>query len=171
MNVALVGYRGCGKSTVGKKLAERLWLKYADVDDSIVKKAGKHIKAIFEEHGEPYFRAIETEVVKELTATPEQVLSLGGGTVIKEENRQMVLDWADKIFYMACAPEVLESRILLDTKSALTRPALTKFGGGIEEIKLKLAEREPLYREMADAELDVTNLTPDEAVVYMTRML
>jgi shikimate kinase len=171
MNVALVGYRGCGKSTVGKRLADRLWIKYADVDENICKKSGKTIKAMFEEDGEPYFRAIETEVVKELTGVQEQVISLGGGTVIKEENRKIVRDWATKIIYMRCSPEVLEKRILLDTKSALTRPALTQFGGGIEEIKLKLTEREPLYRSMMDAELDVTNLTPDEAVVYIARML
>jgi hypothetical protein len=58
-----------------------------------------------------------------------------------------------------------------DPRSAATRPNLTSLGGGIDEIKIKLAEREPLYRGLMDKELDVTNLTPEEACVYLARML
>ena len=60
MNVALVGYRGCGKSTLGKRLADKLWEKFIDIDDVIVRKEGKTIKDIFEQLGEPYYRDLET---------------------------------------------------------------------------------------------------------------
>ena len=65
---------------MGRRLADRLWIKYADVDENICKKSGKTIKAMFEEDGEPHFRTIETQVVQELTSVQEQVISLGGGT-------------------------------------------------------------------------------------------
>ena len=171
MNVALVGYRGCGKSTIGHRLADRLWAKFIDVDDQIVKKAGKNIKQIFEEDGEPYFRAVETEVVREICQLSDHVVSLGGGTVITAENRELVKKWADKIIYLRCEPQELLRRIQADPKSAETRPSLTMLGGGIEEIRLKLSEREPLYRELMTAELDVTHLSPQDACVYIARLL
>jgi shikimate kinase len=66
---------------------------------------------------------------------------------------------------------VLLQRIQSDPASAANRPSLSDLGGGIEEIHKVLAEREPIYRQVKDAELDVTNLTPQEAVVYIVRLL
>ncbi len=171
MNVALVGYRGSGKSTVGKLLAARLWEKFVDIDDVIVKNAGKTIKRIFEEDGEPHYRDIETEALRMTLEEKDFILSLGGGTIIREENRKMVRDWAQRVIYLKCDPQVLLKRIQNDPNSALTRPNLTSLGGGIEEIRIKLQEREPLFRALKDYELDVSNLTPDEVVTYMSRWL
>ena len=95
----------------------------------------------------------------------------GGGTLIRPENRQMVREWAEKIIYLRCSPERLLERIQSDPMSRLTRPSLTSLGGGIEEISKVLADREPIYRQMMDAELEVTYLTPDEAMVYIVRLL
>lgn len=171
MNVALVGYRGSGKTSIGRKLADRLWQKFYDVDDLIVKKAGKSIKDIFEQEGEERFRELETEVVRELVKTSDQVIGLGGGTVVREENRTLVRGWANKVIYLRCKPEVLLARVQGDPKTAENRPNLTNLGGGLEEIQLKLLEREPFYRQVMDVELDVTNLSIDEAVAYIGRML
>jgi shikimate kinase len=171
MNLALVGYRGSGKTSIGRKLADRLWQKFFDVDDLIVQKAGKSIKEIFEQEGEAYFRDLETEVLRELVRTPDQVLGLGGGTVMREENRKLIRGWAGKIVYLRCKPEVLAARIAADPRSAENRPNLTSLGGGLEEIRLKINEREPFYRQVMDVELDVSNLNVEEAVAYIARML
>ncbi len=171
MNVILIGYRGCGKSTIGRKLADRLWQTFVDVDELIVRRAGKTIKRIFEEDGEPHFRDIESDVLREVLAADETVIALGGGTVIREENRRLIQASRSKVIYLRCEVEVLHQRIHADDKTSETRPALTHLGGNLEEIQLKLAEREPLYRQVMTAEFDVTHQTVDDAVHRIARML
>ena len=167
-----MGYRGCGKTTIGKRIADRLWAKFIDIDDLIVRAAGgKSIRDIFLEHGEDYYRGIETECLREALREPEIILALGGGTVIRDENREMLRADGGKIIYLKCDPEELDRRIKGDPKSALHRPSLTSLGGGIQEIRIKLAEREPLYREVMHSELDVTNQSASDAVVYISRLV
>lgn len=171
MDVVLIGYRGSGKSTLGKKLADRLWSKFYDLDDMIVAKSGKTIREVFEKDGEERFRQIESECLAEALKIEAGVLALGGGAIVRPENRQMLKDAGVKVIYLRCEPKVLLERIASDTRSFHSRPNLTSLGGGIEEIETLLAQREPLYREAKTAELEVTNLTPDEAVVYVARMM
>lgn len=170
MSIVLIGYRGSGKSTIGKRLADRLWQPFVDVDDLIVKKAGKNIKQIFEQDGEPAFRELEAEAVREVCKLSEHVIGLGGGTLGREANRQAIRDAGHKVIYLKCEPAELHRRIQSDPQSAETRPNLTALGGGIEEVKKMLAEREPFYRQVMLAELDVTHLTPEDAVVYIVRL-
>ena len=85
MNVVLCGMMGVGKTTIGAYLAQALGLCQVDTDDLIVKKYGD-ISTIFERRGEEYFRAIETEIVRELVQEDGLVISVGGGLVLKEEN-------------------------------------------------------------------------------------
>jgi shikimate kinase len=171
MSIVLIGYRGSGKSTIGRKLADRLWQTFVDVDDLIVSRAGKSIKEIFAQDGEPRFREIETDVVRELSRMEEGVIGLGGGTLMREENRAAFKAAGHKLVYLRCEPDELLRRVQADPQSASTRPNLTALGGGIEEIRQVLGQREPVYRESMHAELDVTNLTPDEAVVYIVKLL
>jgi shikimate kinase len=171
MSVILIGYRGSGKTTVGKRLADRLWQKFVDTDELIVKAAGRSIREIFEHEGEPRFRDLETDALKQALALIDHVVALGGGAVLREENRKMIKQATSKRIYFRCEPQVLLKRIQGDAQSGLTRPSLTQLGGGIDEIRQLVAQREPLYREVMTAELDVTNLTPDEALVYVTRLL
>ncbi len=171
MNIVLIGYRGCGKSTVGRKLADRLWRGFVDVDDFIVKKAGKSIAEIFAQDGERHFRALESECLHELLLVDDQVIALGGGTVIEEANCRLLKEADVRIIYLRCEPAELHRRINADPQSAVTRPALTDLGGGLAEIELKLAEREPIYRQVMHAELDVTHLSADDAMVYVVRLL
>jgi shikimate kinase len=172
MIAALMGYRGCGKTTIGKRIADRLWARFVDIDDRIVKAAGgKSIRDIFLEYGEPYYRDIETECLREALKESDIILALGGGTIIRDENREMLKADGGKIIYLKCDPEELDRRIKADPNSALHRPSLTSLGGGIQEIRIKLAEREPLYREVMHCELDVTNLSPEEAVHYLARLM
>jgi shikimate kinase len=174
MSVFLIGYRGCGKTTIGRKLADRLWQSFVDVDERIVTRAGKTIKAIFDEDGEPAFRELEAAVVRDCGQLKDHVIALGGGTLQRKENHQVVTRPGHKVVYLRCDPEVLLARIQSDPQSAATRPNLTILGsggGGLEEIKAMLAIREPIYHSAMTSELDVTHLTPEEAVVYISRMI
>ena len=171
MSVALIGYRGSGKTTIGKRLADRLWQKFVDTDDLIVKKAGKDIRAIFEECGEAGFRELEAEAVAEACKLTDHVIALGGGAVLREENRQRIKEAGLKVIYLRCEVKELARRIEADPTTATSRPGLTPLGGGIEEVTKVLAEREPIYRSVMTAELDVTHLSPQDAVVYVTRLL
>lgn len=171
MNVALIGYRGSGKSAVGRKLANQLWQTFLDLDALIVKQAGKSIRDIFEQDGEPAFRDLETAALREAVQVPDHVLALGGGAVMREENRQILKSAGDKVIYLRCEAKVLLRRIEADVNTAANRPSLTALGGGLDEILVKLAEREPVYRSVMSVELDVTNLSIDEAVAYVARML
>ena len=171
MSTALIGYRGCGKTTVGKRLADRLWQKFVDTDDLVVKKAGKNIKQIFEEDGEDAFRDLEVEAVAEACQLKDHVISLGGGVVLREENRTALKDAGLKVIYLRCDAAELIKRIQADPATAATRPPLTGLGGGIEEVRKLLEEREPLYRSVMTGELEVTHLSPQDAVVYVTRLL
>ena len=171
MSIVLIGYRGSGKSTIGKRLADRLWQPFVDVDDLIVKKAGKSIKDIFEQEGEPAFRDLETEVIRQVGTMSEHIIGLGGGSLGREENRKIVQGAGHKVIYLKCEPAELHRRIHADPKTAESRPSLTHLGGTVQEIEALLAEREPVYRAVKSAELDVTHLTPEEAVVYIVRLL
>ena len=85
-NIVLVGMPGCGKSTIGKALAKALNRPFVDADDEIVKTAGISIPAIFEQSGEAGFRAIETQVLQQITAKSGTVIATGGGCVTRSEN-------------------------------------------------------------------------------------
>jgi shikimate kinase len=171
MSVILIGYRGSGKTTLGRKLADSLWQKFVDADDLIIAAAGKSIRDIFEQHGEDHFRALETDAVRKVIGLTDHIISMGGGVILREENRTLIRNSGLKRIYLRCEPAVLLQRIQADPQTAANRPNLTGLGGGIEEIRSLLALREPMYREVMTAELDVTNLSPDEAIKYMTRML
>jgi shikimate kinase len=171
MSVFLIGYRGSGKSTVGRRLADRLWQTFLDSDDLVVKQAGTSIREIFDAEGEAGFRNRESIVVRELAMLADHVVALGGGAVLREENRAAIRDGGHKVIYLRCDPQELHKRIHADPQTAATRPALTSLGGGIDEIRRLLAEREPIYRACMTAELDVTSLSPEDATVYIARML
>jgi len=170
VSIVLIGYRGSGKTSIGKRLADRLWQKCVDTDEMVVAKAGKSIVDIFAQDGEARFRELEREVVKEVAQTPDVVIALGGGAPLSEENRRVIKEAGHRVIYLKCEPDELLKRIQADPDTPKNRPNLTEFGGGIEEITKVLAEREPIYRQMADAELEVTYLNPDEAMVYIVRL-
>jgi shikimate kinase len=171
MSIFLMGYRGSGKTTIGRKLADRLWQTFVDTDELIVRKASKSIKEIFAQDGEPAFRDLESEIIREVALLDDHVIALGGGAVLRPENRAALKKDGHKVIYLKCDPDVMLKRIQADAATTDTRPNLTTLGGGIEEIRKLLAEREPVYRETMTAELDVTHLSPEDAVVYIVRLL
>ena len=89
-NIVLSGFMGSGKTTVGRRLAAALDMQFVDMDLYIEKKTGMTVKEIFAEYGEPHFRALETETVKELAQSNHFVIATGGGCVTREENYDLL---------------------------------------------------------------------------------
>lgn len=139
-NIILVGMPGCGKSTVGKIVAEKLGRSFIDADDYITEKHGRTPADIIKNDGEEAFRKLETEALCEVTKLSSCVISCGGGAVIKEENRELIKQ-NGVCFY-----------IIRDTERLATdgRPLSA---GGIDGLKKLFKLREPLYKKTADFEV------------------
>ncbi len=160
MIVTLIGYRGSGKTSVGRELAMSLGLAFVDADVVLEERAGKTIKQIFAEGGEPAFRDWEENVLKDLLLTEDTIVAAGGGAILRSTNRQR-MKAAGPVVWLQAAPERLYERITADTTTADRRPNLTA-QGGIDEIRHLLNQREPLYRECADQMVCTTGKTPDQ---------
>ena len=143
--LSLVGPRGSGKTTIGRLVAERLGVDFADADEELTARAGRSIPAIFATDGEPAFRALEAETIADLLTRAPLVLATGGGAVLNSETRRR-LKAAGPVAYLAAPPATLHARTAGDPN----RPPLTDLPAE-EEVAAVLAEREPLYREVADA--------------------
>ena len=164
MSIVLVGYRGSGKTTIGRLLAERLAYSFIDTDEWVVQRAGKSIKAIFAEDGEKTFRDLECMAVTDAVTRARHVVALGGGALGRDENRVAIRTADAPVVYLACEPGELHRRIHGDPKTPETRPSLTSLGGGVDEIKRLLQQRDPVYRQMAMLTVDVTMLSAQSAV-------
>ena len=108
--VYLAGFMGAGKSTVGPILANTLGWNYFDLDRVIEERIGKKIKDIFEEKGEPFFRQVESEILKELSKSKNVVISLGGGTIVNQNNLRIIKD-TGKIIYLKASMDSIYKRV------------------------------------------------------------
>lgn len=168
MNIVLIGYRGVGKSTIGKQLAGRMGMNFVDTDELIMQRSGKTIREIFQQGGEALFRDLESAVVDDLAETDNAVIAAGGGVVLRKSNIEK-LQANGRIVWLQAPAQVLWERIRADTLTAANRPDLTS-AGGLEEILRLLQIRAPLYAAAADIALDVANMHPDQIVRYLAEM-
>lgn len=146
-----------GKTTVGKMLAEKLHWSYVDTDILIEQRTGLSIPAIFEQQGEPYFRDIESEVIQNVIKNNHQVISTGGGIVLREQNIIMMKS-NGLVVSLTATPEVIFAR----TKSDDYRPLL-RVENPQQRIRELLEYRAPFYAK-ADFTIDTSNLTPQAVV-------
>ena len=158
MNIYLIGYRGSGKTTIARQLATMLWWNWLDADPHLEQRAGKSIREIFEAEGEAGFREREAKTVVELSAYSQLVVALGGGVVLREENRDK-LKTSGKCVWLKASPELLWSRIHADPTTSERRPNLTS-QGGLDEVRKLLAERTPLYEQCADFTVETDKRAP-----------
>jgi shikimate kinase len=159
MHLYLIGYRGSGKSTVGKLLASQLTWPLVDTDCLVEEAAGKSIAAIFEQDGEPVFRDLEQQVVAQVAAGPQSIVSLGGGAILRLENQQTILK-TGKCVWLTGSPDIHHARIQADAASQENRPSLTD-RSGYDEVREVMRVREPVYRKLAQLELNTDHQSPD----------
>jgi shikimate kinase len=154
----LIGYRGCGKTSLGPLLAARLGRMFHDADVVLEAEAGVTIRDIFAAEGEAGFRDREAATLRKLAAGEPAVIATGGGSVLRLENRDL-LRATGFVVWLKAPAEVLWGRITADPTTAARRPNLA--GGGFDEVVALLAAREPLYAATAHAVVDATR-SPDE---------
>lgn len=140
-NITLIGMPSSGKSTMGKLIAKNLNRDFFDIDELIEKRENKTIPEIFKEHGEKYFRDLETLVLKDVSKKTGVVIATGGGTPLREINRDLILQ-NSKVIYLDRKLENLETK---------NRP-LSK---NLEELKKLKGEREPIYSFLSDIKIEV----------------
>ena len=161
MNLYLIGYRGSGKSTVAPLVANALDWTFIDTDREIVKLTGQSIQSTFEFDGQAVFREWEATVIRAVSMRSRTVISLGGGAILAESNRQTLQDtgW---VVWLKAAAEVLHHRIQGDSNTKSSRPPLTELDS-LMEIRTVLNERQNFYAACADYTVEVDELTAIEA--------
>ena len=167
MNITLIGYRGTGKSTVARLVAERLGWQWVDGDARVEELAGRTIREIFQTEGQTGFRDRETAVIRELTARDRLVIAAGGGAILRPENRQAIKSSGMAVWLLA-SPEMIVPRLAADPNTAARRPALTT-AGGAEEIRQLLEQRAPLYRLCADLIVETDQCSPEQVADQIVR--
>ena len=152
---------GAGKTTIGKQLAKFLGWDFVDSDHEIVARTGVKIPVIFDVEGEAGFRKREKAMIDELTQRQDLVLATGGGAVLDVDNRNL-LRQRGVVVYLCASPEQLYKRTARDRN----RPLL-QTDNPQEKIKQLLAQRDPLYRDVADIIME----TGEESVRSVVRKL
>ena len=156
-SIVLVGLMGCGKSSVGRRLASRLGLGFVDADEEIERVAAKSIVEIFADHGEAYFRDGERRVIARLLSTGPQVLATGGGAFINPETRANIRERGISIWLRADLPVLMRRVSKRDT-----RPLL-KSGDPEATMRDLMAKRYPVY---ADADIIIESRdVPHDVIV------
>lgn len=155
-NFVLVGFMGCGKTTVGRRLASITGHRFVDADELIVKDQGKSISAIFAESGEEGFREIEERVLADLVGVAGIVLSTGGGAILRETNRDS-LKKIGIIVWLDAEPDVLFERAIRSGRRPLLQTANPR-----EAFDSLLSARRPIYETNAAFRFDSTGIDHEE---------
>ena len=162
MNIVLVGYRGTGKSTVGRLLAARLGRELVSTDAEIVKRAQRTIPEIVAQEGWEYFRDLESGICRELAGRDQLVIDTGGGAILRAQNVE-ALKKNSTVVWLTASVETIAKRIGGDSQ----RPSLTGTNSFIDEIQDVLRERTPKYQAAADHSIT----TDDQSINQLVEAL
>ncbi|WP_237225746.1 shikimate kinase [Rubinisphaera sp. JC750] len=160
MIITLIGYRGCGKSSLAPLLAESRGWTWLDADREIEHRAGRSIAEIFATDGEAMFRELETDLLRDLYRLDHMVIATGGGAILNPETRQRMRE-NGPVLWLQADVDTLLSRIQGDPTTASSRPSLTNLPAR-EEVERVLTERFPLYEEASHIQLDTSSQSPEE---------
>lgn len=177
MIITLIGYRGTGKTSVARPLAERLGWQAIDADVELEARAGRTIREIFDTDGEGEFRRLERETLVELLTRDRVVIAAGGGAILNPETRAD-FQAAGPVVWLTASADTIEKRLFGDQSTTERRPNLTSQGGRAE-IEALLSQREPLYRECSLIEVATdqplsegeTSPSPDELAAAIVSRL
>ncbi len=155
-SIFLIGYRGSGKSTLGRLLARKLACTFLDTDEIVEQTIAKSITRCFAEDGEAAFRAQETaaleKVCRRISGGDRFVIATGGGIVLDPRNVE-AMRRAGLVVWLTASVETLRRRLDADSRTAATRPALSGQGTASSEVSVVLEQRKPLYRAACDLEI------------------
>jgi len=161
--IVLVGLMGTGKSTIAWDLAQRYQIPCLDTDKLLEQRLGKSVREVFQDQGEPFFREVETDVLRECLHSPGgAVIAAAGGVVLSPTNRELLQASKARggvtVVWLHAAPEVLAER----TAKGTHRPALDNDRLGV--LQEMLSHREPLYKEISDVIIDVSERSIESVV-------
>jgi shikimate kinase len=159
MNIVLIGYRGTGKSTVGRRLAARLGRVLVSTDAEIVKRTKRTIPEIVAQEGWEYFRDLESSICRGLSSRDQLVIDTGGGAILRTENIE-ALKKNGAVFWLTASVETIAKRIGGDNQ----RPSLTGTQSFVDEIQDVLRERTPKYQAAADHMITTDDRSIDQLV-------
>jgi shikimate kinase len=163
-HLVLVGMMGAGKSTVGRIVAHRLERPFLDSDQVIEERTGRTVREIFATAGEQAFRDLETAVLAEALASEEpSVIAAAGGVVLSPQNRELLRAGDARVVWLLADPSLLLDRV----RSGMHRPLLDDDPAAT--LQRMWDEREPLYREVADAIVSVDHRTVADVVEAVLR--
>ncbi len=166
MNIVLIGYRGTGKSTVGKRLAARLGRECLSTAAEIVARAKRTIPEIVAQEGWEHFRDLESAVCRDFSGRDQLVIDTGGGAILRPQNVE-ALKKSGALAWLTASVETIAKRIGGDNQ----RPSLTGTKSFVEEVQDVLREREPKYRAAADYVLATDGRTVDQLVEALLVLL
>ncbi|OCL26933.1 shikimate kinase [Orenia metallireducens] len=165
MNISLIGFMGTGKTTVAKLLAERLDYCLVDLDEEIVKEESRSIPEIFAEDGEEYFRDVETKVTLNIAKGDKQVISTGGGVVLREQNIENLKSNGGVVVLLSATAETIFERV----RDEGGRPLL-EVEDPLARIKSMLAERAEKYN-CTEYQIDTDKLSAEEVVEEIIKIV
>lgn len=155
-NIFLIGFMGAGKSTIARALKQKLGFPIVEMDERIVKEQGMPINQIFEEHGEAYFRDLETKLIQSLNKQEPTIISCGGGVAMRQENVDYMRH-GGKVVFLTAEPETIYGRV----KNSTDRPLLNGHMN-VEYISKLMEVRRPKYEAAADVLVATDGKTKEE---------
>jgi shikimate kinase len=164
-NIVLIGFMGSGKSTVGRLVAQQLAWRFVDTDTLIERVAGCDIPALFVREGEASFRERESVILHGVGAGIGQVISTGGGAILREDNVR-VLRGSGMVVWLTAHPETIAERT---SRRRASRPLLTGEEDPLTKILRLLGERSPIYQKSAHRVVDTTNRSPQAIASEIVR--
>lgn len=166
LNIVLIGMRGSGKSTIAVLLAAELNKNSVDLDESLVEKTGIKIPEIIKQYGWSWMRDRECEIVCDVAGSSGKVIATGGGVVLQKKNMKALAKNGFVIYLQASLPTLLK-RIGTDPN----RPPLNRGMSPEDELSLTFAQRDPLYRQWAQLEIDTDLLSARDTVMAITAIV
>jgi shikimate kinase len=169
MNIYLIGYRGVGKSSVGRLLALGLSRHFIDTDTELAAQVGMTISEYVAHMGWAAFREIERSIVQQVCKHDMQVVATGGGVVLDPQNTQSMRN-TGLVVWLKASPESIRERLYSDRQSEQTRPALSA-QGSMNEIEEILNQRTPYYEQAMDLNIETDGLSVEQICNHIVSQL